>query len=209
MKLQNIWKRKTFKNFWLFFPLLLHGDVLHSEILAGNYQRPFFRFPNVFPSGAPGSTFSRCPLSLGDNHINWSLVPGGLNRFFSWRNHLFPFSSEGVAASEMSGSAVMGNVRESEMGFSFSSVLNPWVVEKSASASHLPPNLKKQLLFGYHFKNGKLKFCATKPFSHLAAKRKHGTMQIAFWTGFNLFHYICSKIRNNNFLGWAPSVFCS
>ena len=122
---------------------------------------------------------------------------------------LFPFPSEGAAASEMSGSAVMGNVRESEMGFSFSSVLDPWVVEKSASVSHLPPNLRKQLLFGYHFKNGKLKFCAIQPFSHLAAKRKHGTMQIAFWTGFNLFHYICSKIRNNNFLGRAPSVFCS
>ena len=132
-----------------------------------------------------------------------------LNRFFSWRNHLFPFPSEGAAASEMSGSAVMGNVRESEMEFSFSSVLDPWVVEKSASVSHLPPNLRKQLLFGYHFKNGKLKFCAIQPFSHLAAKRKHGTMQIAFWTGFNLFHYICSKIRNNNFLGRAPSVFCS
>lgn len=54
-------KKEDLKNFWLFFPLLLHGDALHSEILAGNYQRPFL-FPDVFPSGAPGSTFSRCPF---------------------------------------------------------------------------------------------------------------------------------------------------
>lgn len=76
--------------FSFLFLLMLHGDALHSEILAGNYQKPFFRFPDVFPSGALGSTFSRCPLSLGDNHINWSLVPGGydLESVLSLRNEV-------------------------------------------------------------------------------------------------------------------------
>ena len=87
MKKEDLLKLLAFLSF---FSLLLHGDALHSEILAGNYQRPFFRFPDVFPSGAPGSTFSRCPLSLGDNHINWSLVPGGydLESVLSFRNEV-------------------------------------------------------------------------------------------------------------------------
>lgn len=84
--------RRTFENFQLpfLFLLLSHGNALHSEILAGNYQRPFFRFPDVFPSGALVSTFSRCPLSLGDNHINWSLIPGGcdLESVLSLRNEV-------------------------------------------------------------------------------------------------------------------------
>lgn len=47
-------------------------------------------FPDVFPSGALVSTFSRCPLSLGDNHINWSLIPEGcdLESVLSLRNEV-------------------------------------------------------------------------------------------------------------------------
>lgn len=74
LRRESLWKIPAPLSFFL---LLSHGNALRSEILAGNYQRPFFRFPDVFPSGALVSTFSRCPLSLGDNHINWSLIPGG------------------------------------------------------------------------------------------------------------------------------------
>lgn len=72
------------------FLLLSHGNALCSEVLAGNYQRPFFRFPDVFPSGALDSTFSRCPLYLGDNHINWFLIPEGcdLESVLSLRNEV-------------------------------------------------------------------------------------------------------------------------
>lgn len=87
MRKKNLLKLLAFLSF---IPLLLHVDVLHSEILAGNYQRPLFRFPDVFPSGAPGPTFSRCPLSLGDNHTSWSLIPGGydLESVLSLRNEV-------------------------------------------------------------------------------------------------------------------------
>lgn len=67
--------------------MVLHGDALCSEILAGNYQRPLFRSSLL---GHQVLLLVNAPLSLGDNHINWSLVPGGcdLESVLSLRNEV-------------------------------------------------------------------------------------------------------------------------
>lgn len=92
------------------------------------------------------------------------------------------------------------NIRELEMGFSFSSIPNLWIVDSLfLRASFL---LKvKQLLSGYDLM-ANLNSMPQKPFSNLPTKRKHrAKKKKCLLIGFNLFHCICPGIRKDNFLG--------